>query len=105
MGCSVVCRHDSDSALLWLWLWLAAIALIQPLALELPYAAGVALNKEINKENLKYGRLFRKKEARNRKRRAKRNTGGELYLKRKIQGKEPQLRLGLTDSNSGRWAA
>ena len=28
--------------LLWLWLWLAAIALIQPLAWELPHAVGMA---------------------------------------------------------------
>ena len=37
-------------ALLWLWLWLAATAPIQPLAWEIPYAAGVALkNKNKNK--------------------------------------------------------
>ena len=34
-----------DLALLWLWCKLAAEALIQPLAWELPYAAGVALKK------------------------------------------------------------
>ena len=31
--------------LLWLWCRLAAAALIQPLAWELPYAAGVALKR------------------------------------------------------------
>ena len=34
-----------DPALLWLWYRLAAIALIPPLAWQLPYAAGVALKK------------------------------------------------------------
>ena len=34
-----------DPALLWLWCRLAAIALIPPLAWQLPYAAGVALKK------------------------------------------------------------
>ena len=35
---------------MWLWLWprLAAAALIQALAWELPYAAGVTLKKERN---------------------------------------------------------
>ena len=33
-------RHGSDAMLLWLWCKLAA--LIQPLAWELPYAAGAA---------------------------------------------------------------
>ena len=31
---------------LWLWLRLAAVALIQPLAWELPYAADVALKRK-----------------------------------------------------------
>ena len=35
-----------DLVLLWLWLWLAAIALIQLLAWEPPYAAGVVLKKD-----------------------------------------------------------
>ena len=36
-------------ALLWLWDRPAAVALIQPLAWELPYAAPTALKKKINK--------------------------------------------------------
>ena len=36
----------SDPALLWLWCRPAAAALIQPLAWDLPYAAGAALNKK-----------------------------------------------------------
>ena len=39
-------RCSSDLALLWLWLWPAAIAPIQPLAWEHPYAAGAALKKK-----------------------------------------------------------
>ena len=36
-------RATLDSVLLWLWCRLEATAQIQPLARELPYAAGVAL--------------------------------------------------------------
>ena len=42
-----------DPALLWLWCRQAAVALIQPLAWELPCAMGVALkktNKQISKQ-------------------------------------------------------
>ena len=35
-----------DPALLWLWRRLAAVALIQPLAWELPYALGAALKRK-----------------------------------------------------------
>ena len=54
MSCGVGRRHGSDPRLLWLWLWLrlAAIALIQPLARELPYAAAAAL-KSKTKQNKK----------------------------------------------------
>ena len=38
-------RHGSDPMLLWLWCRLAATALIRPLAWELPYAAGAAIEK------------------------------------------------------------
>ena len=44
--CDVGCRRGSDPELLWLWGRPAAIALIQPLAWEPPYATGVALNKK-----------------------------------------------------------
>ena len=40
MSCGIVNRHGLDLALLWCGL--AAVALIQPLAWEPPYAAGVA---------------------------------------------------------------
>ena len=41
------CRHGLDPVLLWLWCRLAAIALIQPLPWEPPYAMGTALPKSI----------------------------------------------------------
>ena len=43
MICGVNIRHGLDPALLWLWCRLAAIAPVQPLAWELPYAGGAAL--------------------------------------------------------------
>ena len=43
MSCSVGHRCSLDSLLLWLWLRPAAVALIQPLARELPYVTGEAL--------------------------------------------------------------
>ena len=51
--------HGSDPALLWLWRRPAATTPIQPLALELPYAAGVALKtkKERKKKISKYPML------------------------------------------------
>ena len=39
---------SSDPMLMWLWYWPAAVALIPPLAWELPYAMGVALKKKKN---------------------------------------------------------
>ena len=38
-----------DPKLLWLWYWPVAVALIQPLALELPYVVGATL-KRTNKQ-------------------------------------------------------
>ena len=46
-------RLGSDLALLWLWHRLAAVSLIQPLALELPYATGVALKRKKEKTKQK----------------------------------------------------
>ena len=47
MSCGVGHRRDLDLALLWLWHSPAALALIRPLAWELPYAIGVALKSKI----------------------------------------------------------
>ena len=49
MSCGVGHRCSSDLALLWLWGRLTAAAFIQPLAWELPYAAGAALKRQKNK--------------------------------------------------------
>ena len=46
MSCGVGHRPGSDSALLWLRQRLAAVAPIHPLAWELPYATGAALEKK-----------------------------------------------------------
>ena len=51
MSCAVGCRRSSDLAWLWLWGKLAAVALIRPLAWELPYAVVVALKKTKQKTN------------------------------------------------------
>ena len=45
-GCGVGRRCSSDLVLLWLWYKLAAAAPIQPLAWELPCAAGAALKRQ-----------------------------------------------------------
>ena len=46
MSCGVGHRHGLDLMLLWLWRRPAAVAPIEPLAWEPPYAAGMALNKK-----------------------------------------------------------
>ena len=47
-----------DLVLLWLWHRLAATAPIHPLAWELPYAAGVAVQRKKEKKvNIKYERV------------------------------------------------
>ena len=46
MNCGVGRRHGWDSTLLWLWDRPAAVALIQSLVWELPYAVGVALKSK-----------------------------------------------------------
>ena len=42
-------RCGSDPALLWLWCRLTAAAPVQPLAQELPFAAGVAVKRKKTK--------------------------------------------------------
>ena len=48
--CGAGHRRGSDPVLLWLWHRSAASALIQPLAQELPYAAGAALKSKKKKK-------------------------------------------------------
>ena len=50
MSCGVGHKCGSDPVFLWLCSRLAATALIQPLAWEPPYAAGVALKRQKNKK-------------------------------------------------------
>ena len=50
MSCGVGRRHGLNPVLLWLWRRPVAIALIQPLAWEPPYAAGAALKRQKTKK-------------------------------------------------------
>ena len=50
MSCGVDCRNGSDVALLWLWCRLAAVAPIQPLAWQPPYATGTAVKRQKTKK-------------------------------------------------------
>ena len=52
MSYSVGHRRDLDPALLWLWWRPAAVALIRPLAWELPYATGAALKSKEKEKRL-----------------------------------------------------
>ena len=45
-SCGECPGYDLDLALLWLWFRLTAMALIQCLAQEPPYAVGVALKRQ-----------------------------------------------------------
>ena len=56
MSCGVVRRRGWDPKLLWLWHRPAAVALIQPLAWEPPYAVAEALKRQ-KKKKKKKGRL------------------------------------------------
>ena len=53
MSCGVGCRLSLDMALLWLWHRPVAIAPIQPLAWEPPYATGVVLKRPKKKKKKK----------------------------------------------------
>ena len=46
VSCGVGGKHCSDPELLWLWCRLAGVALIQPLAWELPYCHDVAVKRK-----------------------------------------------------------
>ena len=51
MSCGIGHRRGSDPELLWLWCRPVAIALIQPLAWEPPYATGAAPQRQKAKTN------------------------------------------------------
>ena len=55
MSCGVGRRRGSDLVLLWLWCRPAAVAPIQPLAWEPPYATGTAPNRKKKKIVYKCG--------------------------------------------------
>ena len=59
ISCGVGHRRISDPALLWLWHRPAAIAVIRPLAWELPYAMGKALKKAKRKKRQEITMLAR----------------------------------------------
>ena len=50
MSCGVGCRHGLDLPWLRLWCRPAAVALIRPLAWDLPYAVGADLKKDKKKK-------------------------------------------------------
>ena len=52
MSCGVGCRRRSDLEFVWLWYRPAATALILPLAWELPYAEGAALQRKKRKKEI-----------------------------------------------------
>ena len=51
VSCGVGCRCGLDSVWLWLWGRLAAVALIQSLAWEFPYAVGAAQKTQTTTTN------------------------------------------------------
>ena len=53
MSCGVGHRSGLDPTLLWLWYRLASIALIWPLAWELPYTVGAYLERKEKKQKNK----------------------------------------------------
>ena len=53
VSCGVGHRHSTDPVLLWLWCRPAVVALIRPLAWELPYALGAALKHGEKKKEKK----------------------------------------------------
>ena len=55
VSCGVGHRHSTDPVLLWLWCRPAVVALIRPLAWELPYALGAALKQGKKKKKKSKG--------------------------------------------------
>ena len=58
MSCGTGHRHSLDLVLLWLWHRLSAVAPIEPLAWELPYAVGAALKSKIKKSFVVISTVF-----------------------------------------------
>ena len=62
MSCGVGHRRSSDPTLLWLWYRPVAIAPIQPLAWEPPYATGTALKNKPKKREREEGLALKTRE-------------------------------------------
>ena len=92
MSCGVGRRHGSDPTLLWLWCRPAAVALIQPLAWELPYATGVALKEK----KRKYGSQDKEKPGEREQGKGEKQTKTRLAMTAQMQKKE-------TEGNEERW--
>ena len=91
MSCSVGHRRSWDLLLLWLWCRLTAVALIQPLAWDLPYATGTALKC---KKKKKEKRKKKKKEK-------KRKQNNQENLRNCLSLEEPTDRDMTTKCNNG----
>ena len=52
MSCGVGPRHGSDLGMLWLWCRPTAVALIQPLVWEVPYATSAAIKNNNNNNKM-----------------------------------------------------
>ena len=79
MSCGVGRRHGWDPVWLWLWHRPAAVALIPPLAWELPCAVGCSPKKDKKRERKEGRKEERKKE---RKRKSNLHTKIGLLLQR-----------------------
>ena len=73
VSCDVGCRHSSDPALLRLWCRLAAVAPIQPLAWEFPYATGCGPKNQKERNR-------KEKKKRRRKLLTRQEKNGELLI-------------------------
>ena len=84
MSCGVGLRCGSDLAFLWLRYRPAATDLIQPLAWELPYAAGAALTRQKKKKKkFETRKKKKKKKKKNLKREKKKKAQQSGLLKAK----------------------
>ena len=82
MSCGVGRRRSSELALLWLWCRPAATAPIGPLAWEIPYATGAALEK---------AKRLKKKKERKKERKHRHEEVTEAYCQHMVEsGLEPR---------------
>ena len=86
MSCGVGRRCSSDPASLWLCGRLAAVAPIRPLALEFPYAVGVALKKKHTHERKKKRKKEKKKERKKEKERKRKKSQSQRLEWGRLRG-------------------